>query len=286
MKLLKMMVASVFLWISALTVAAQRPAWIGNTPIPQNDTYRFVEVISYGTTLEEARLNAKMDIADNRQLQEGVRVNMKTHDKILLDKQRVDGGRLHEDERQLTDIDLDIDGDTFTMKARKVDEYPEYKNGRTTLHTLYQVAICAVPDFDDTYVTERYGVCPCLYSVVPGLGQIYKGSVIKGVTLFTAEAVGIAGILICENQRSNYMTKIKEQPQYTQEYKSKADDWATRRNICIGVSAAIWVYNVIDAAMTKGRRRVIVRKRNKGGWAFIPYMDENGSAGVNFCYKF
>ena len=53
---------------------------------------------------------------------------------------------------------------------------------------------------------------------------------------------------------------MKEQPRHAQTYNSKADNWESGRNICIGAAAALYVYNLIDAVAAKGARRVTVRK--------------------------
>lgn len=267
-------------------MSAQKPAWVGNTPKELNYTYKFVEVTSEGSTLESARAEAKDLLADNTQLQEGVRVYRKTHEHTDLDKQRVNGGKLSESVHKTIAIDLTIDGERFDLQAVRVDEYSERRNGIYVLHTLYMVALCEDPVFDRTYLTTKYGAAPVLMSVIPGLGQWYKGSKGKGIALFASEAVAVGGILVCENQRASYVKKMKEQPKFLKEYNRKADNWETGRNICIGVAAGVWVYNIVDAAVAKGARRVVVSKAGGRGVAMAPFATPEGGAGVSLSYRF
>jgi hypothetical protein len=39
------------------------------------------------------------------------------------------------------------------------------------------------------------------------------------------------------------------------EYRDRADTWALRRNICIGAAVGIYAWNVLDAALAKGKIR-------------------------------
>lgn len=276
-----------FIWAWASTCCyAQKPKWIGNTPQELNYTYKFVEVVSTGSSLESARNNAKERLEDDTQLQEGVRIYRKTKDHTIIDKSRVNGGNLQETKKQHIEIETTVDGEHYKLQAIKVDEYPYNSSGIVTLHTLFMVALCDEPVFDRTYLTTSYGATPVAMSIIPGLGQWYKGSKVKGISMFGAEVVAIAGIVVCENQRASYIKKSKEQPKFAKEYGSKADQWDTGRNLCIGVAAGIWVYNMVDAIVAKGSRRVIVKRADGGGLSMAPFAMPDGGAGVSFAYNF
>jgi hypothetical protein len=70
--------------------------------------------------------------------------------------------------------------------------------------------------------------------------------------------------------RSDYKNKMKEQPQFAKDYNTKANNWETARNICIGATAAVWVYNIIDAAAAKGARRIIVNRATGSNLSIHP----------------
>lgn len=265
---------------------AQKPKWIGNTPQELNYTYKFVEIVSTGSSIESARYNAKEMLEDDTQLQDGIRIYRKTKDNTTIDKSRENGGELQESKKQHIEIETIVDGEKFQLQAVKVDEYPSFSNGVITLHTLFMVALCDDPVFDRTYLTTSYGATPVVMSVIPGLGQWYKGSKAKGIAMFAAEAVAVTGIIVCDNQRASYVKKAKEQPKFLKEYSSKADNWETGRNICIGVAAGIWVYNMVDAIAAKGARKVVVKRAKGGGLSMTPFAVYDGGAGVSLAYKF
>jgi uncharacterized protein YfiM (DUF2279 family) len=272
-----------FIWACASTDCyAQKPKWIGNTPRELNHTYKFVEVVSTGSTIEQARQNAKERLEDDTQLQEGIRIYRKTRGNTTIEKSRVNGGNLQEKKKQHIEIETSVDGERYELQAVKVDEY----SYNSELHTLYMVALCDDPVFDRTYLTTSYGATPVAMSIIPGLGQWYKGSKTKGISLFAAEAVAAAGIIVCENQKSSYIRKAKEQPKFSKKYGSKADHWDTGRNICIGVAAGIWIYNMVDAIVAKGARRVIVKRADGGGLSMVPFATLNSGAGVSFAFRF
>lgn len=276
-----------FIWACASTYCyAQKPKWVGNTPQELNHTYKFVEVVSTGSTIESARENAKEMLEDDTQLQEGIRIYRKTKDNTTIDKIRVNGGNLQETKKQHIEIETTVDGEQYQLQAVKVDEYPTTSNGIITMHTLYMVALCEDPVFDRTYLTTSYGSTPIAMSIIPGLGQWYKGSKMKGIAMFAAEAAAVTSIIVCDNQRASYVKKAKEQPKFLKEYSSKADNWETGRNICIGVAAGIWVYNIVDAAVAKGARRVVVKRADGSGLSMAPFAIPDGGAGVSLAYRF
>ena len=264
---------------------AQKPKWVGNTPQELNSTYQFVEIISKGSSLESARLEAKDLLTDNAQLKEGVRVNRKTQRHTNIDKSRTNGGKLQETKRDQIIVDMTIDGEQYDLQANRIDEYYKRSNGVYELHTLYQVATGEDPVFDRTYLTTNYGATPVVMSIIPGLGQWYKGSKVKGICMFAAEAAAVAGILICANKANDAEKKIKLEPKYAKHYEDKKSNWETGRNICIGAAAAIWIYNMIDAAVAKGARRVEVKPAGRSYVSLAPALDKD-YAGLALTYNF
>lgn len=101
-----------------------------------------------------------------------------------------------------------------------------------------------------------------ILSILPGMGQYYKGSTVKGTIFFGLTAAAVAGVIVSESTRSSYVNKAIEQPRYKKDYSTKADNWETIRNICIGAGGAIWLWNIIDAFTTKSAKRKIVINQN------------------------
>lgn len=280
----------ILLTVNGLHLCAQRPVWIANTPKELNYTYKFIVITSYGANLEEARFDAKDRLADNKQLAEGVRITRNTCEHTDIEKIRRNNEPLQSEKVQRISIDMSIDGEQYDLQANKIDEYAQFVSGQVKLYTLFQVATCSDPVFDNVYLTEKYGAVPVLMSLVPGAGQMYKGSYLKGGCILGAEIVCVAGIILCENQRADYANKVIEQPRFAKEYNTKANNWATGRNLAIGVAGALYVYNLIDAAVTNGARRVKLKPMGSVEFSCNPCILLDGlnqpSAGVQLSLNF
>lgn len=266
-----------------LTVQAQRPKWVNNTPQELNNTYRFVEVVSKGTSLTAARKDAELKLAQDEQLQNAIRVNVESG---LMSKygETIVNGKEKDNYSDDAYVKMTSEGETYRLQARVVDEWQAGKSGgMIKLHTLYMVAVTDNPQFDRTYLSSNYGAAPVFMSLIPGVGQIYKGSTVKGVCMLAGVAACGLGALLCENQRKDYQNKMKEQPEFAKEYSNKKKNWETGRNICIGAAAAVYIYNLIDAAVAKGGRKVTVKRYNNR-LSFHPTLSLDG-AGVALTYK-
>ena len=77
----------------------------------------------------------------------------------------------------------------------------------------------------------------------------------KGVFFLSAEVVAVSTIAVFEIKRSDNMRKSQETTSMTitKEYRDRADKWALMRNAAIGVAGGIYVWNVLDAALAKGK---------------------------------
>ena len=269
---------------AGIAVQAQRPKWVNNTPKELNNSYRFVEVVSEGKTLTGAREDAKLKLAQDEQLQNAIRVSvasglMSKYNESLQSRKQKD--TYTEDSY----VNMESRGETYRLQARVVDEWNAGKSGgMIKLHTLYMVAVTDNPQFDRTYISSSYGAGPVFMSIIPGVGQIYKGSTVKGICMLGGVAACGLGALLCENQRNDYHNKMKEQPEFAKNYNTKSKNWETGRNICIGAAAAVYLYNLIDAAVAKGGKKVTVKSRNRYV-SLHPTVSLDG-AGVALSYNF
>ena len=263
---------------------AGKPKWVGNTPKELNNTYRFIEVVAYGADVSSARMEAKQLLAQNEQLRRAVQVSVSTGNRQKIDQVIVDGNMSETISNNIT-IDTEISGQQYRLQAYPVDEYVEHEHGRVKLYALYMVGISDNVTFDRTYKTTSYGVTPALMSVIPGLGQFYKGSTVKGICMLAGVAACGVGALLCENQRADYRNKMKQQPQFAQTYNTKASNWETGRNVCLGAAAAVWVYNIIDAAAAKGARKIVVKPGTSGRLSLHPVVTPD-AGGVSLAYHF
>ncbi|MBR1665440.1 MAG: hypothetical protein IJ699_04365 [Bacteroidaceae bacterium] len=149
---------------------------------------------------------------------------------------------------------------TDVFYASLVDEYWESVAGGYQYYALYAVSAdgSTKPTFDRFEVSRSYGALPAVMSVIPGVGQLYKGQKLKGSLMLGGAVVCVGGIILCENRRSYYQTRIIEQPKFARDWNQKSDNWTTGRNIAIGATAALVVWSVIDAAVAPGTTRIRV----------------------------
>ncbi len=275
---------------STLSLNAQKPAWVNNTPEEKNPTYKFVEVVSYGNNLDAARMESIKKLASDEQLIKSVSVYVdRTSDKDI--NQVFVDGRLKENISNKINVNTQIKGKEFNLQASNIDEYYTMDGNVGKLHTLYMVTVAPEARFDDVYLTTKYGVQGLWRSaIVPGWGQFHKGSKLKGACMLGGCAALAAGIILTENTRVDYNNKITKthSAQLKRDYANKADNFATARNIFIGATAALYIYNLVDAVVAPGARRIVVKsgKRRNTVYSFQPLITPNGDAGLSASIEF
>lgn len=263
-----------------------KPRWMTSSlPTPKSPGYIFISAQGSGSTLEEARQRALVNLTTKLEHERGLVINSS----IKVDKEasRIAGSRSSVS-RQEFQMECTERGKEITLTCRAIDEYWEQDHGRYVVSELYTVNDNKQPGQgsynDDIRLTTSYGAAPVFYSLIPGVGQFTKGSYVKGGLILGGTAIGTAAIILCENQRADYAKKMREKPQHFDFYRNKKSQWETGRNIAIGVTAAIYVYNLIDAAVAPGRRKVIVKNRSYN-YSLAPVIYENG-AGIGLAMNF
>ena len=260
-----------------------KPKWVTHTlPEPETDSYFFVSAYAVGTSLEAARQAAFFNLSKRLEDEHGMLVNthfkQTTHNTVTTNS--ITGSRVSE-----MVVTAEENGREINIGCRVIDEWWKRNNGRYEIHVLYAVSRGSVGGTytDDIVVTAKYPAAGFL-SIIPSVGQFYKGSTVKGSLILAGEVAAATSIILCESTRASYIKKMYEQPQYAQQYSSLADNWETGRNISIGAAAAIYVYNLIDGFVAKGAKRVVVNK-HKVKYNVAPYTD-GYSAGVAMSLTF
>lgn len=288
-KLIPVLVSLVALLVCSRTVALagnksdrQKPQWVVRSlPASKSGTYVFVRGHGEERSLQAARQMAFVSMSQCLESEHGLVVNTNVHIAERMSQTRSSTSSSMDQEITL---DVTEKGHRISMVCREIDEYWIERKGKYEVDVLYTVADRNVygGSYDDTIVvTAKYGAAG-LMSVVPGAGQIYKGSVVKGSLIIAGEVAAVGGIVLCENTRASYIKKMHEQPKYASQYNSLADSWRTGRNVSIGVAGAIYVYNLIDALVSTGAKRVVVKNNNL---KVAPYADAK-CVGVGLSFKF
>lgn len=263
-----------------LTVSAQqksdrlRPRWLTSSlPKSQSSSYVFMDASGTGSTLEEARQRSFVNLSTKLEHERGIKVSSSV--KVNSNSVR-EGGKRSQQTRQVYQMECVENGKEISMNTRIIDEYWEQDARGYVCYILYTITdnnSAGGSYDDDIYLTTSYGAKGFFYSVIPGVGQLYKGSKLKG-GLILGGTVACAGmIVVAENMRSSYVTKMTEKPQNKDFYNDKAGNWENVRNGFIGAAAALYVYNLIDAAVAPGRRHVVVKKRHGVNFSFVPTWD-------------
>ena len=264
-----------------------KPKWLTESvPESISHSYMFVSSHGQGLSVEAAKQSAFAAMAQKLEIERGLTVNTKIQisEKLTQKSSSVSSGEYSQE----IVLDVTENGHELQIVCREIDEYWTASKGVVDIDVLYTVtntnAYGGSYD-DDILVTSDYGLAAGFMSVVPSLGQFHKGDIVKGSLIIGTEIASIGGVIICENTRASYIKKMQEQPKYASQYNSLADTWETGRNVFIGVAAAVYVYNLIDAFTSTGAKKVVVKNKR---FSVVPvhYPGVNGGAGIAFTYKF
>lgn len=282
----------------ALCVSAQqsqkpeyRPDWMYQIPNPTNSTYLYVVEHGEGNTEREA-LNQAI-----------ARVFQSTANRI---GQFVSTDEINRAVQSGTNYD--VIGRNMKVPVHKVCEFSiqDKKNNNWTVYVLCQVAKTGniTPEFDYAHANNNcaahtiydkqvadfnrqqkatYGKIVGM-SFVPGMAQIYKGSVGKGIGFIASEVALVGGIIATECLRLNYAKKINmtHNASLKNYYAQNANICQITRNVCIGGVAAVYVWNVIDGIVAKGKPQVSIDGKTL---SFAPYATaEDAGLAVNFTF--
>lgn len=264
-----------------------KPRWMTSSlPEPKSPGYIFITAQGSGTSLEEARERALVNLIEKLEHERGLVINSNL--KLNKFTSRTSSTRNSSTDSQFQ-LEVTELGKEITITGREVDEYWEESRGNYLLTALYTVNDNNRPGEgsynDDISLTTSYGITPVACSLIPGVGQFVKGSTLKGALFLGATAVGATAIILCENQRADYAKKMKEKPQHIDFYRNKKSSWETGRNVAIGVTAAVYIWNLVDAAAAPGRRRVTVDRR-RYNYSLAPTVFTDGGAGASFAMTF
>lgn len=265
----------ILLCVSLISGAQDKPRWAqkGVASIEKertNDTYQFVKFETFGSDLDQLRKERfdtliqyfattyRLDAnsASVTPLSIGLQVQSTPND---------EDGDARIQTKYLISFTAPV---TKKFYAELVDEYIALEENvdmtfDNTLYQLYAISSSdngVEPTFDDFKLTRKYNAKALAMSIVPGLGQIYKGQDTKGYCIMGAEVVFIGTAIVCENKRSKHIKNMNTHPDVKDSYYGKAKSWRTMRNIAIGCAGIVYIYNLFDAAFSKGARQVTVSR--------------------------
>lgn len=249
---------------------------------PDNfDQVRYKVVMGEGVSYNVAREEATRTLLFEIGWENGITVKSKTIDEII---QRLNDTDSKFEQNRTTTMEIEQDG--FKASLMKIDEYIEADNRMSDGNGCKVWQLYAIDSpYSNIHLeyTRKYGWRAGLRSTLPGWGQYYKKQYAKGSLFLTAEAGGIAAICIFQSRYRSNLRKMQETPvlDLQLEYNKRANDALLYRNISIGAVAAVWIWNILDAALTNGPPRYVTDKIE----FTVSYMSNN-DIGVGLSYKF
>lgn len=240
--------------VSMAERSVSKPQWVskGETTLNNqrsNKTYYFKVIQSTGRDLQTLINNRIVNLANY--IGQSNNLSGTATTEIVNEQQ---GGTVQSSSSFRVTFKNDVSTPTFY--AQLVDEYWELDAAGYTYYALFAVSEKGQATFDRFEVTRSYGALPAVMSVIPGVGQLYKGQKLKGSLMLGGAVLCAGGIILCENRRAYYQTRIIEQPKFARDWSKKSNNWETGRNIAIGATAALVAWSVIDAAVAPGTTRI------------------------------
>ncbi len=182
----------------------------------------------------------------------------------------------------------DASGDAVVY-AKKVDEYCAFEDFQSNEYGFEYYQLYAVSDknilpvFDNFIIRDNANSTAALLSIVPGVGQIYKGDTFKGCGILGTEILMAAGSVVSHIKYREYQDKADQGVPFADSWHSKATSCKVARNVMAGAFAGVWIYNILDAAVLPGGSRVIVKRPEGQKLTIAP---SSTSAGVALTYRF
>jgi hypothetical protein len=205
-----------------------------------------------GTSLENAQNNALDAIITRLAIKAGIEVTGSIKQEL---RSSLTESSYSEEERMVKTNEIKFK--TFHALFHNIHEYSVTKNGKWELWVLYEVSNSGktFKPYIPKYTNHYGGTALWRSMILPGWGQFYKKKTGKGVIILTTEVAAISGLAFCEMKRADNWRKSTETTNIniTKEYRNRADSWELRRNIFVGVAAGVYLWNVLDAALAKGK---------------------------------
>ena len=285
MKLLRNIITlfavAALLWC-ALPASAQmqsKPHWVGNKESSynkrrSNDTYEIIKVENFGpdiNVLRRERLEVLAMEISERNGHQGVPA-------VIEPIGTADSYGCYREARIVFELPR-----RSVYRVMLIDDHEVFEDNLDmtydfTLYQIYAVSRCNVePVFDNFNIVKSNNTQATVLSIIPGVGQLYKEQFAKAFTIWGLEAGLISAALIFEHERSKYTDPERH---------SKQLGYKEFRNLSLMAAGVVYIYNLIDAAVSKGPRRLNIEKKSDTQMSIAPALFNDGSAGVAFSWSF
>lgn len=271
----------VFTIVVSLSAQAQtmKPQWMHRLPSasPNNNSYTFIRIEADANNLDMGRSKCFQLLSLDQSLLNTLTISYNSKD-FISSTTNINDGNFTENLEQKTFEVITTEGKPIKVKAHVVDEY--FLPQQQSITTLYQVALTPNAIFDKYRLTDSYASDPATWglSLIPGAAQMHKGSYLKGGLIMGGSVALAAGATLCSLTRQDYLAKMANTHSAAtkQQYVTKSNNLNTGMWTCVGCLAALYVYNIVDAFVAPGARRIIV----------TPAVSTEGQYGASVTYNF
>ncbi len=268
-----------------------KPTWVKSPPKPLGSGYYFKVVeTDAGGNLETSRKHSQKNLINGIAREFNIEVSEEMQSTSTLNYNG--GGGTNESIQESYTLNVQTHDGVVNISYERVDEYYEIRQvgGHEIFHlfTLYAVSrTSSVAEFDDFRISNRYGAGGTWRSlIIPGWGQFHKGEKVKGGAMLGGVAVLGIGAIYADNERASYSAMVSQTQNVNNKitYNNRANNMATVRNVCIGGAAILYIYNLVDATVSPGAKRVLVKRRSTT--SVSPHVGIYGDVGLVASVRF
>nr|WP_320000340.1 DUF5683 domain-containing protein [uncultured Draconibacterium sp.] len=232
----------------------EKQPWVTGKLPPATRDFRYVVAHGEGKSVKASRDDARLFLIIELGFSKGVKVESERNIELQSEDNYSGGFSSYNESTKQIDS-YKIEGDGYSMSLAALDEYYEKSVDNYQIWVLY-----AVSDKEFTPVVPEYShsygfAAVWRSSLVPGWGQFYKKQTDKGLCFLAAEGVLVGTAVYSGMQYTDNVRKSNETTKLTliKEYRNRADKWELRRNNAIGSAVSVYVWNVLNAALAKGK---------------------------------
>ncbi|GHT37518.1 hypothetical protein FACS189435_2660 [Bacteroidia bacterium] len=223
----------------------------GEFPPQSNDSYYFKVAFGESDSPSQARINAILALAGDLARAQGVEVKGSDVLKSILLQ---DNEQYSEQASQESVYRIETGG--FKARFEIADLYFEGNLCWALFEVAYNPQRRTLFDRIE-YTTDYKGRAFWRSLLVPGWGQMYKGSTGKGIAVLSLEVASLAGVFACNDLSNSYYNKAINEfdIRVREQYMDRSNSYRNIRNGLIIAASAVYVYNLVDAISAKGAKR-------------------------------
>lgn len=250
-----------------------KPQWLTKGAPEETISNIFIIAFGEGNSLDAARQKCFINLTTQLEHERGITVHSRFKGESHMSR---DGYQLQKDFQ----MECEENDKNISIVCSAKDEYWEKIKNDYNCSILYSVANQNSIGYDNIEITASYANDPATWGLclIPGAAQMHKGSYLKGGLIMGGSIALAAGATLCSLTRQDYLAKMANTHSAAtkQQYVTKSNNLNTGMWTCVGCLAALYVYNIIDAFVAPGARRIIV----------TPAVSPEGQYGASVTYNF